>query len=185
MSDAAMCLTICRQHSIFHGVGILIVAMGSHIMCHIMTLSYSAEEHPWEKAMDIEKYLQSTEEEMEEDEEREGGTEEDAALGKSASKKHPHIGVQHSSPVHMRGQMWVFCAHVCIPSVHEAAALHCDQDSLKGVPLPEESGIQPNMQQQVILRNINPHSSRQVAPSLCQSMQRPSGIAAMRVHAPL
>ncbi|CAL5220242.1 g2221 [Coccomyxa viridis] len=67
------------------------------------TRFYDAEEHPWEKAMDIEKYLQSTEEEMEEDEEREGGTEEDAALGKSASKKHPHIG-DHNLRERMRSR---------------------------------------------------------------------------------
>ena len=48
--------------------------------------------------MDIEQYLQSTEEEMEEVEQLEGVNEElaegDTALEKSASKRHPHIGVQ-------------------------------------------------------------------------------------------
>ncbi len=49
--------------------------------------------------MDIEKYLQTTEEEVDEEEEVEGENQEDAALGKSASKKHPHIGAQHSLSV--------------------------------------------------------------------------------------
>lgn len=61
-------------------------------------VSYCAEDHPWDKDMDIEKYLQSTEEEMEEEEElkvTEEPAEEGAAISKSASKKYPHIGMQH------------------------------------------------------------------------------------------
>ena len=55
--------------------------------------SCCAEEHPLDQDMDIEKYLQTTEEEVDEEEEPEDVIEEDASLGKSASKKHPHIGM--------------------------------------------------------------------------------------------
>ena len=63
-------------------------------------LSFFAEEHAWDKDMDIERYLQSTEEEIEEEgaegEAAEEQQEEDASRESSASKKHRHIGEQTS-----------------------------------------------------------------------------------------
>ena len=57
-----------------------------HVLLH-------AEEHAWDKDMDIERYLQSTEDEIEEEEEQ---PEEDASPEGSVSKKHRHIGEQTS-----------------------------------------------------------------------------------------